>query len=82
MDSVRVRIGEGGRLVIPAAYRKALGLRVRDEVILALDDDQLRIYTVDVAIRRAQELVRQYVAPDVSLVDQLIADRCAEAERE
>lgn len=82
MTSVKAKIGEGGRLVIPAEYRQALGLRVGDDVLLALDEDQLRIYTVDVAIRRAQELVRQYVAPDVSLADQLLADRRAEAGRE
>ncbi|HEY8600675.1 MAG TPA: AbrB/MazE/SpoVT family DNA-binding domain-containing protein [Thermomicrobiales bacterium] len=82
MVSIKAKIAEGGRIVIPAEYRKALGLHVGDEVILSLDDDQLRIYTIDAAIRRAQDLVSQYVAPERSLVDELITERRAEAERE
>jgi len=82
MVSVKAKIAEGGRIVIPAEYRKALGLHVGDEVILSLDDDQLRIYTIDAAIRRAQDLVSQHVAPERSLVDELIAERRGEAERE
>jgi AbrB family looped-hinge helix DNA binding protein len=82
MPSVRTRIAEGGRIVIPAEYRKALGLQVGDEVVLSLDEDQVRVYTIDAAIRRAQALVRQYVPAERSLVDELIADRRAEAARE
>jgi len=82
MVSVKAKIAEGGRIVIPAEYRKALGLHVGDEVILSLDDDQLRIYTIDAAIRRAQDLVSQYIAPERSLVDELIAERRGAAERE
>lgn len=61
MASARVKIGDGGRLVIPAEYRKALDLRVGDEVELTLEDNRLRIDTVDAAIQRLQELVSQYV---------------------
>ena len=82
MAALRVKVGEGGRLVIPAEYRKALGIHVGDEVVLSLDDDQLRIYTIAAAIRRAQEMVRQYVDPARNLTDELIAERRAEAVRE
>ena len=79
MVSVRVKIGNGGRLVIPAKYRKALDLRVGDEVVLTLEDSRLRIDTIDAAIQRLQDLVSQYVPPGVSLADELIAERRAEA---
>lgn len=82
MASARVRIGDGGRLVIPAEYRKALDLRVGDEVVLTLENNRLRIDTIDAAIQRLQELVSQYVPPGVSLADELIAERRAEAARE
>lgn len=66
----------------PPSIRKALGLYIGDDVVLALDDDRLRIFTIDGAIRRVQELVGRYVAPGVSLADELIAERRAEAADE
>lgn len=75
-------MSEGGRLVIPAEFRKALGLRQGDEVVLALEDDGLRLMTLDQAIRRAKALVRTFVPEGVSLVDELLNDRREEAARE
>lgn len=82
MATIRTRIAEGGRIVIPAEYRKALGLQIGDEVVLSLDEDEVRVYSIDAAIKRAQDLVRRYVPAERSLVDELLADRRAEAERE
>ena len=59
----RVRLNENGRVVIPAAFRKALGINVGDEVILRLEDDELRITTMKKRIERAQRHVRKYVNP-------------------
>lgn len=82
MMQVKTRVGEGGRIVIPAEYRQALGLKVGDEVILRLEDDQVHILTLRQAIRRAQELVSRYVPQGRSLADELIAERRLEAENE
>ena len=82
MQDVKTRVSEGGRIVLPAEYRRALGVSIGDEVMLRLEDGAVRIYTVRAAIRHAQELVRQYIPEDRSLVDELIAERRAEAERE
>jgi antitoxin PrlF len=76
------QVGEGGRVVIPAVMRAALGVQVGDTVLLRFDDGELRILTPRQALRRAQELVRQYVPEGVSLVDELIAERRLEAARE
>jgi len=78
----RVRLNENGRVVIPAAFRKALGINAGDEVILRLEDDELRITTMKKRIERAQRHVRKYVNPGTSLVDELIADRRREAARD
>jgi len=75
MHEFKAKIAEGGRIVIPAEYRQALGLRVGDEVILRLEDGEVRIFTPRQAIKRAQELVRKYIPQGSSLVDELIADR-------
>jgi AbrB family looped-hinge helix DNA binding protein len=78
----RLRINENGRVVIPAAFRKALGINPGDEIILQLDEDELRITTVKRRIERAQRTVRKYIKPGRSLADELIADRRREARNE
>jgi AbrB family looped-hinge helix DNA binding protein len=75
MNQVKTKLGEGGRIVIPAEYRQALGLQVGDEVILRLEGRELRIFTLNQAIRRAQELVSRYIPQERSLADELIAER-------
>ena len=79
---VRLRLNENGRVVIPAAFRKALEIKPGDEVILRMDDGELRITTMKQRMERAQRRARQYVKPGVSLVDELIAERREEAKRE
>lgn len=78
----RMRVNANGRVVIPAAYREALGIKAGDEVILRMEDDELRITTMKRRIERAQRIVRKYVKPGVSLVDELIAERREAAKRE
>jgi len=71
-----------GRIVIPASYRKALGVKAGDQVILRMEDDGLQITTMKRRIERVQRMVRKYVKPGVSLVDELIAERREAAKRE
>src|SRR5258708_35065735 len=78
----RTRINENGRVVIPASFRKRLGIRVGDEVVLQIQDDELRITTLKRNIERAQRLVRKHVKPGTSLVDELIAERREAARNE
>lgn len=81
-DEIRLRVNENGRVVIPAPYRKALGIGAGDEVLVRMEDDELRITTMKKRIERAQKLVRKYIKPGVALVDELIADRRREAQNE
>lgn len=74
-------IREGGRLVIPAAYRKALGLKPGDEVLLTLEDGEIRVVSTRQAIARAQTLLRRYVPEGRSLSEELIQERREEAAR-
>ena len=82
VDEARTRLNENGRIVIPAAMRAALGLQVGDEVVLIVDDGELRLTTAARRIERAQRLVRKHVPKGVSLSAELIADRRREAARE
>ncbi len=78
----RMRINENGRVVIPASFRKRLGIRVGDEVVLQIQDDELRITTLKRNIERAQRIVRKHVKRGTSLVDELIAERREAARNE
>lgn len=78
----QMKMSEGGRVVIPVEIRKAMGLKEGDTVLWELVDGEARLTTKLQRMRKAQELVRKYVPEGVSLVDELIAERRAEAERE
>jgi len=78
----RQRVNENGRVVIPAAFRKALGIKVGDEVVLRLEDDELRITTLRRRVQQAQQRVRRYIKSGRSLASELIAERREAAERE
>jgi AbrB family looped-hinge helix DNA binding protein len=82
VSGISTKIAKGGRLVIPAEHRRALGLEVGDEVIVRVEDGELRILTRSEAIKRAQGLVRRHIKGSRSLVDELSAERRAEAKRE
>ena len=82
MTEVRTKIGAGGRIVLPAAFRKALGLALGDEVIVVLDAREVRILTPAQAVARAKALVRSYVPAGSRLAAELIAERRRDAKRE
>ncbi|WP_414581303.1 AbrB/MazE/SpoVT family DNA-binding domain-containing protein [Scytonema sp. PCC 10023] len=79
---LRQKSRSGGRVVIPSEYRKQLGLEVGSEVMIGLVNGELRIFTLEQAIKRAQEIVRRYVPQGRSLSDELIAERRQESLRE
>lgn len=78
----RIQVGAGGRVVIPAEMRTAMGVGEGDILSAQIIDGELRLLSQETAVRKAQELVRRYIPEGVSLVDQLIGERRAEAARE
>ena len=81
MREFKSKMGQSGRVVIPGEYRRRLGLRSGDEIIMHLDDEGLHLYTPAQAVARAQALVRRYVPEGRSLSDELISERREEAVR-
>lgn len=81
-EEARTRISQNGRIVIPAAFRKALGIDSGDELVLQLQDDELRITTLQRRIQRAQERARRYVKPGTSPVEELLKERRKAAKLE
>jgi bifunctional DNA-binding transcriptional regulator/antitoxin component of YhaV-PrlF toxin-antitoxin module len=82
MERVVTKMGDGGRLVIPVEYRRALGVEPGDELVLVLEENSVRVLTPREGIRRAQALVRSYVSEGERLSDELIQERRRSADRE
>ena len=77
---VRSVVGPGGRVVIPAAYRDALGIAEGDAVFMRLDGEELRLISDETEVLRVRELVARYVPEGVSLVDELLRERRREVD--
>ncbi len=75
-------IRKGGVVQLPAEFLKAMGGAEGDQVQLALDGGVVRVLSRAAAIRELQDQVRRHVPAGVSLVDELLAERRAEAAGE
>jgi AbrB family looped-hinge helix DNA binding protein len=80
METV-TRLGDGGRVVIPAPFREAVGLETGDKVVLVLRDGEIALLTARQALARAQAIVRRHVPEGRSLAGELIRERRREARR-
>ena len=79
-EKSRLTVGPQGRVVIPAAVRRRLQISPGDELSLTIHDDRLVLEPPRTAARRARGMFK-HLATDVSVVDELIAERRAEARR-
>lgn len=78
-DTQRVRVGPKGRVVIPAPIRDELGLEEGTEMACFVEDGAVVLAT-DEALDA--QLHAMFADLDISLADELINERRAEAERE
>jgi len=81
MTEVRVRLGENGGIVIPAEFRRRLGLKPGDPLVLRLDQDGVVIESRWAAVRGAQRMIREQVPKGELLTERLFAMRRAENTR-
>lgn len=85
-DTERVVIDAAGRLVVPAKFRKALGIRGRAELVASLKGDSVRLRTVDAALDRLRGIAMRKRAdagrPLGNAVDDFIAGRRGDAGEE
>jgi len=81
LHQAQLTLAPNGRLVIPVAMRAALCLEAGGKLLARLVDGAIVLEPVGAAIARAQAMVARYVPANVSLADELIAERRAAGER-
>ena len=82
VHAIPVVVGRQGRVVVPAAIRHELGIGEGSELMARVEGVGIVLEPRSAAVGRLQTLVGAAVPERVSLVDELIADRRAEARRE
>ena len=82
MNVQRAKLVSGGRLQLPIEMRRALSLGDGDTVLLEMVTGEIHVRPLRDAVSRVQARLREYIPMDVSLSDELIADRRAESAGE
>lgn len=81
MSAIKVKVGPKGRVVVPAPIRRELGIEEGTELMARIEGEGIVLEPPSAAVRRLQALFA-HIPRDVSLVDELIAERREEARRE
>ena len=76
------KVVSGGRVQLPAAMRVAAGLADGDTIVLELVDGEIHLRSQKAMLARVRARLRPFVEEGSSVVDELIADRRADAARE
>jgi AbrB family looped-hinge helix DNA binding protein len=76
-----VRVGPQGRVVIPSAIRKELGIVDGETLVARVDNGRLVIEKREAVLSRVFERFC-VIPPGISLADELIAERREEARQE
>lgn len=78
-----IRLGERGRVVLPAEARRCLGVGRDDLLALDLDDGERTVHVRTAGdVAQAARGVLSDLAPGADLAAELISDRREEAERD
>jgi hypothetical protein len=78
----RLEVAPGGGLALPPDLRRALGVEAGGAIVVRPTSDGWEMIDCRSAARHARDLVRNLNPQGVSLVDELLEERRAEAARE
>ena len=77
-----VILGESGRIVLPAAIRKELGLKTGDRLTVSSDQGSIRILSRRMALARIRAgIIKQRGSLD-GIVDEFLVEKREEAARD
>ena len=75
MRQFNIIVGENGRMIIPAIFRKQLNLKAGDEVVVKLSaDNDIIVHSPKQSLTKLQALIKNKVGKE-SLVDALFEMR-------
>jgi len=77
-----LRVSDGRRVVLPNEVCKQLGIKVGDTVIVDVAEGKVQLHSFDTTLANFRALLASKIPAGVSLVDDLLAERRAEAERD
>lgn len=78
----RAVLDETGRIVLPDRLLESWSASPGEELLVRLEDDELRVFTRRAGLKSAREILRRYPRGDKSMTDELIAERRREAKRD
>jgi bifunctional DNA-binding transcriptional regulator/antitoxin component of YhaV-PrlF toxin-antitoxin module len=84
MVKSHIKMADNGRMVLPAALRTEVGLPDGGDFLARVENGVIILEPHRKALERVRSLVQQYAPAEegISVVDELIAERHAEAARE
>lgn len=80
-NTANTTLDNSGRVYIPSEFRQVLGMESGIDIVIVMLDGELRIMTRAQALKKARDLVAQYIKTDGSLVDEFIKERREAASR-
>ena len=78
----RLVVRPDGSILLPKEILTAFGAEGGGVVMAKLEGDTFGLVSAETAMRRVQEIMRKYIRPGHSVVDEFLAERRAEAARE
>jgi AbrB family looped-hinge helix DNA binding protein len=75
MSENTATLSKEGRVLIPAAIRQELGLRVGEPLSISVVDGEIRVVSRLAALRRMQQRLAHLRDPQSPVVDELLRER-------
>lgn len=82
MLEFRSKLTANGRIVIPAACRKAMSIEPGEELVIQVEDGEAKLFSINHAIAQAQAFTKKHAKGKGSLTSILFEMRENEAKYE
>jgi AbrB family looped-hinge helix DNA binding protein len=83
METYTTRLEKSGRILIPVAVRRHLGLSEGSQVLVKVEESgALQVTSRSQALAKVRDEIRKYIPAGQDLAGELIRDRRAEVQRE